>query len=53
MCEFAEAGGQAGGRPGSRVLPAVVQEVRGEHRDEDVLPVHREEQGSGGVHTRC
>lgn len=34
------------------VLPAVVQEVRGKHRDEDVLPVHWEEQGGGGVDTR-
>lgn len=45
--------GRAGpGRSVCGVLPAVVQEVRGKHGDEDVLPVHREEQGGGGVDTR-
>lgn len=33
-------------------VPAVVQEMGGQHGDEDVLPVHGEEQGSGAVGTR-
>lgn len=33
------------------VLPAVVQKMRGQHGDEDVLPVHREEQSSRSVDT--
>lgn len=32
-------------------LPAVVQKMRGQHRDEDVLPVHRKEQSSRTVDT--
>lgn len=32
-------------------VPAVVQEMWGQHGDEDVLPVHGEEQGSGAVGT--
>lgn len=33
-------------------LPAVVQKMRGQHGDEDVLPVHRKEQSGGAVDTR-
>lgn len=33
-------------------LPAVVQKMRGQHRDEDVLPVHGKEQSGGAVDTR-
>lgn len=32
-------------------LPAVVQQVRGEHRDVNVLPVHRVQQGHRAVET--
>lgn len=33
-------------------VPAVVQKMRGQHGDEDVLPVHRKEQSSRTVDTR-
>ena len=32
-------------------LPAVVQKMRGQHGDEDVLPVHRKEQSSRTMDT--